>query len=104
MKLSDIRAANRAAGLHFFDPESMRFFWSKIENTIHEGVGGIFFVTSEQMRGDPHLGVAEQPRRWTVRQFDPESGTVETADGFKFQQFNTSSKAHDAARRAAADH
>jgi hypothetical protein len=55
--MSEIRAANAAAGHYFFSRDTMRAFESKIEGGPY---GGRFFVTSEQ---PPH-----GPRVFTVRE------------------------------------
>ena len=95
----DIQLAHRQAGGHFFDPDSMRFFSSRIQNNPpHVGPGGVFFVTSEQFISGDRL--ARGPRRYTVRAWNPDYPTaVESID---FQAHATSRAAHrDATRRAA---
>ncbi|MHB1952339.1 MAG: DUF7447 family protein [Sulfobacillus sp.] len=42
--ISEIRARNRAAGFHFFDRKTMRYFRSKIYPYVY---GGRYFVTRE---------------------------------------------------------
>lgn len=69
LSISDIRAANAAAGLFFFDLPALRFFRS----TIGEHYGAGVFKTTER---NP-LGV----RRWTVRLADA-SGNVHTLGDF----------------------
>lgn len=71
--IADIKAANHVKGGHFFDRSSMRFFDSKILSTVYQGVGGVFFVTSEQFHGSRGYTA---PRKYTVRQFYPESGDI----------------------------
>ena len=39
----DVKAANREAGRHFFDPATMRFFNSRVHRAVY---GGRYFVTS----------------------------------------------------------
>jgi len=92
--IDDIKSANRVRGLHFFDRDSLRFFKSRIGSDVYQGPGGVFFVTSEQ---GPH---DDSPRRYTVREFHPESGRVE-----KFGPFNeyTRARAHRIARTVAND-
>lgn len=94
--MSAIRKANNAAGCYFFKPASMRFFGSHICAGIHEGPGGVFFVTLEAM---PSSGnVPEGQRFYTVRRFDPLTGEVET-DG-PFNELTKSQAAERAHARA----
>lgn len=73
--IDDIKMLNKSAGLHFFDPETMRFFDSRTGRTVYQGPGGVYFITSERFHGSN--GYSE-PRRYTVREFDPKTGKVET--------------------------
>lgn len=93
--MPEIQRANREAGLYFFEPGTLRFFGSRILAPSYSGKGGTFFVTSEKR---PR---STDARRYSVRQFLPESGNVETVG--TFQQFKTTRAAHDAARRYAAE-
>lgn len=61
--MQGIRAAMEAAGSHWFDPGTMRFFRSRLHGEPIHGPNGIYFVTSEV---PPHSG-----RMYTVRGFDP---------------------------------
>lgn len=54
--IADVRSANKNAGLHFFNADTMRFFRSRVESQL---IGGRLFVTSEQ--------APDAPRRYTVR-------------------------------------
>jgi hypothetical protein len=68
--IEDIKDANRRAGHHFFDADSMRFFSSRVLSEVHTlPDGGAIFVTSEQ---DTFSG---QPRLYTVRRANPD-GTI----------------------------
>lgn len=69
--IKDIRRANKEAGGHFFDPDTMRTWHSLILPEVYEGKGGVFFVTSERDEG-------ALSRRFTVRQFHPETARVTT--------------------------
>lgn len=86
MTIEQIRAANKAAGFFFFEPDTVRFFRSRILPTVHSGPGGVYFLTSEQFVSS--RGVAS-PRRYTVRKFNPGSGDIDTVG-----EFNSMSKAH----------
>jgi len=86
--LFDIRQANRQAGFHFFNGDNMRCFDSQISNDVYQGPGGVYFVTSERYK--------DSPRGYTVRRFDPETGSLCNAS--KFNELSES-----AAHRLAAD-
>lgn len=89
--ISEIKAANKAAGQHFFDPDAMRFFRSRVLRGV---IGGRFFITSEQFV--PSDGTPE-PRRYTIRVID-ERGHVDTLGDF--QAYSTPAQARAAARKA----
>jgi hypothetical protein len=84
----DVELANRQAGQHFFDADTLRFFRSRIGTELY---GGRYFVTSEQFNGDAK-------RLYTVR---------EVMDGAKiktigeFQQYSTGAAARRAAMKLA---
>lgn len=75
LTIADIREANREAGLHFFEPQTMKFFHSKVVSGVYSGPGGVFFVTSEARAISESIGTV-----YTVRRFSPETGVVKTAD------------------------
>ena len=95
--LSDIKERNWQMGFHFFDADTLRFFRSRISDTVYQGPGGIFIVTSEQFT----LGEYSEPRKYTPRKFDWTTGSFEHFDGEP--EFNTCSRdvAHRIARQAA---
>ena len=76
MTLEEIKRINAEKGFYFFSPASMRFFRSRIAPGVHEGPGGVYFVTSEQFefRGERHA------RKYTVTRFDPETGRTDRCD------------------------
>ena len=88
--IAEVRAANKAAGHHFFERSTMRFFDSAVESALY---GGRFFVTSEK---GP---VAESVRRYTVREVS-QDGKVSTRG--EFQAYRTIEDAREAARELAA--
>lgn len=90
--IEEIKAANRDAGQFFFSPATLRFFKSRIGRRIHEGPGGVYFVTSEQ----PPDG----RRAYAVRVFDPVTARIGTV-AYPCQ-YPTSAAAHKAARDLAA--
>jgi hypothetical protein len=94
--MAAIKEVNKAHGGHWFDRSSMRFFDTRLGQTVYQGPGGIYFVTSEQF----HDGAFHGARKFTVRQFNPETGDVETAG--KFQAYTTGEGARAAAKMLAA--
>jgi hypothetical protein len=90
--IDDIRDANRAAGYHFFDADTLAFFKSIIYTPVY---GGYFFVTSERA---PHGGL----RRFTVRNACS-NGSIDTV-GEGFQAYATQAGAVKAAKTAGAYH
>lgn len=64
---------------HFFSSDANRFFRSRYGETVYQGPGGVYFITSEQFVGSTDDAA---PRRYTVRQFIPETGSVTTAGEF----------------------
>lgn len=63
--------ANRKAGGHFFDDDTIRWFRSDIDDTVYE----FFFVTSEQFDDD-------SPRRFTIRAINWDTGSIVTFGAF----------------------
>ena len=96
MTIADIKQANRDAGQHYFDRSTMRFFDSKVETQVYEGPGGVYFVTSEQFHGSQ----GSNPRKWTVRQFNPENGHCWTPSEIQFNTMNRLEAKQTAARLA----
>ena len=88
--MAQVRAANAAAGGHWFEPAALRFFGSRISETLY---GGRFFVTSEQ---DRHGGAWDGERRYTVREALP-GGRIETVG--RFGEFGTRREAVAFARQ-----
>jgi hypothetical protein len=85
MTMDAIKAANAKAGFYFFERATLRFFRSRIGQTVYEGPGGTYFVTSEQFVGS---GGYAAPRAYTVRRFNPD-GDIDTVG----PKFNTVTKA-----------
>lgn len=76
--IDDIRTANRVRGFHFFSPDSMRFFRTRVGERVYQGPGGVYFVTSEQFVSPGYI----DPRKYTVRRFNPDTGNVGTVGEF----------------------
>lgn len=64
--IEQVKEANRQEGYHFFDASTMKFFQSRVGDTLYDGR---YFVTSE--RDD------RGPRRYTIREILP-SGNIVT--------------------------
>lgn len=89
MTVNDIKALALNAGHHYFDPDSMRFFQSKVEPEAYAGVGGTYFVTSEKS--------AHAARKWSIRQVFTDPFGIDTVGGFG--AYKTPREAKDEARR-----
>lgn len=72
--INDIQTAMRQNGSHWFDPDTMRFFKSRVLSTVYQGSGGIYFVTSE-------CGPSGH-RAYSVRKFTPETFDISTVGEF----------------------
>ncbi len=83
----EVKQRNVSKGQHFFEPETMRFFNSRVSNILY---GGRYFVTSERNN--------DYPRYYTVREA-LHDGTFATHD--EFQQYRSRSGAHARAKRLA---
>lgn len=99
--MEDVKRIDSATGGHFFDASALRFFGSRISDSIwrNDDFSG-YFVTSEQNR--PFYG-PEEPRLYTVRKYsveEREDGTarmdIETIGGF--QEWGTLAGAKRAAK------
>lgn len=86
--VAEIKQANREAGQHFFSPDTLRFFRSRIESDV---LGGRLFITSEQFVAS--TGEAD-PRRYTVRVANDDASSINTVHGF--QEFDSLEEAHEA--------
>ena len=94
--MNEIRKANIDAGHFWFSPDTMGFFRSQVEDTVYQGPGGVFFISSEQFV--PSDG-SVCPRRYTVRSFHPENACINTA--VKFNEMSRE-EAIELAKRCAA--
>ncbi len=104
--LQEIKDNCATFGSHWFSPDTMRFFASRVSDNVHTGPGGVFFVSSEQFRAS---GLYDGPRRYSVRQFKPENAhpdaqgsLIDEGPGCVFQQFKSSHGAHNKASSLAA--
>lgn len=83
-----IRGAARAAGSHWFDPDTMAAFGSRVHQKVY---AGRLFVSSER---DPWGAAWDGERRYTVREALPD-GSIATVG--EFGAFRTAREAHAAA-------
>jgi hypothetical protein len=90
--IEDIKRENRAAGQHWFDPTTLRFFSSRVAEHAYQGGGGTFFVSSE--RDDWN-----NPRRYSVREAVDGGKNIANASGF--QEYESIVVAHRAAIKRA---
>lgn len=88
--MEDVRQANAAIGHHWFSPDTVRFFNSRIGRSLY---GGRYFVTSERYEWDA-------PRLYTVRRANAD-GTIDTVG--EFQGYATSYMAKRAIRELMAE-
>ncbi len=79
LTIEDIRAAHRKAEGHFFDHSTMKFFRSRVLPKVYRGVGGYYFITSEQFV--PSNGIPDA-RKFTVRRFNPADADIDTVGSF----------------------
>lgn len=85
--IDDIKRINKDKGFYFFSPDTMRFFNSRVGDSVYQGIGGIFFVTSEKYD-------YKSDRKYTVREFEPESGNITTVDDFnEYTRYQAHSRA-----------
>lgn len=98
LSLSAIKARNRSAGYHFFDPDTMRFFHSRVSEPVYPMPdGSALFITSERNYGHSLYGESyDYGRKYTIRVANP-GGDTDTVG--EFQQYPSLRSAHAAARR-----
>lgn len=88
--IAEIKAANKAAGLYWFDKDSMNFFDSIVYSEVFPSSDGAYFVSSEKFDD-------KASRLFTVR-FADSGGAVSTVG--EFQEFETLENARRAALKA----
>jgi len=71
MDMCDVRLKNKQIGHHFFDPDTMRFFRSRVGNTLY---GDKYFISSEQFND-------VSPRLYSIRLVNPD-GSIDTVAEF----------------------
>ena len=75
VSISEARSKNEQAGKYFFSRKTMNFFNSRIE-TKGNLIKGKYFITSERQDDN-------SPRRYTIREFDKDTGEVNTVGTFQ---------------------
>lgn len=86
---ADIQRNHRG---YWFSKDTMRFFQSRISETVYYGKDLIFFVSSERQGYD-------HPRLYTVRAYDPKTDSIDTVG--EFQAYKSRSGAAYAAEKVA---
>lgn len=99
----DAISANRRNGGHFFDPDTMRSFQSRVSENVYPVANGAIIVTSEKDRPwygsyGYSPGAWEGRRRYTVRKVT-DAGEVEEVS--EFGEYASASGAHARAAREA---
>lgn len=90
--IDDILRIYKIKDSHYFDDDTMGFLKSKVNPSIYQGPGGVYFTTRY---GDPKMKVRTT---YTVRRFFPETGDIRTVGDYKGL---TKMKAHYRARMLA---
>lgn len=70
--MAQVRAANRASGQHWFSPNTMAFFRTRVCGDLRHGE---YFITSEIHPAGSH-------RVYTIRRVVDENGTIDTVGEF----------------------
>jgi hypothetical protein len=84
--IEQIKEANRQAGLHWFEPNTLRFFRSRVGHNVY---GGRYFISSEQFSFDSE-------RLYSIR-IAYEDGRIDTIG--EFQQYKTWKAAYKAVQQ-----
>lgn len=89
--ISTVKSANKAAGLHFFDKDTIRFFNSKIQPVAYTKDGlTAYFISSEQMDYN-------SPRKYSIRKSDLKTGVTGTVG--EFGEFSSVTEANQALKK-----
>ena len=87
ISINQIKCLNKAKGLFFFSPDTIRFFHSRVGQTAYVIGGVAYFITSEQRECDT-------PRKYTIRKANLETGNTGTVG--EFQAYGTNAQAMSA--------
>lgn len=83
--ISDVKRLNKSAGLYWFEPDTLRFFRSRVASHAYKSTDGAkaYLVSSEQG--------PDMPRRYSVRVCDLATGRIDTVG--EFQSYKNHQKA-----------
>lgn len=81
--MEDVKRRNAKLGNHWFEPSTLRFFGSRVHDSLYTAGDRAYFVTSEK---PPH-----GRRAYSVRRANPD-GSIDTVG--EFCGFNTGRQAH----------
>ena len=84
--LDDVIERVKRAGNHFFDPESVRFFWSRISENVYPTDFGTFICTSERDGWN-------NPRLYTVRFVSLDGSFCKASEFGQYKSWNGAQKA-----------
>jgi hypothetical protein len=104
LDIDQIKRLADQMGSHYFEPATMRFFRSRVDNETFTGLDGWYFVTSEQHES---MSGGMCPRRYSVRRFQYEQDEAGNFSGVdfdtigEFQEHATLRRARTAARKVA---
>ena len=88
-----MKEGNRAAGVHFFDEDTMRFFRSRIESKPRSYNGLWYFIDSSQFV--PSSGIPDR-RKYSLSSYNPKTGDVDRIGDF--QKYTSKGEATKALR------
>ncbi len=80
--IADVKRANKAIGNHWFSPNTMRFFNSRVSGKL---VRGKYFVSSEQMDNDT-------ARVYSIRMALPDGEVVTVGEFGEYSTYNKAVK------------
>ena len=81
----DIQCANKKAGHHFFDPETLKFFGQRIRDFAVRHVGQRVFIFAPRFPA----GREKKMYGYTVAEFNKATGTLDSMPGFMFDTMGT---------------
>jgi hypothetical protein len=94
------RQANADAGQFWFTPGTMRFFASRLGETVYAcGTLRVSYFTSSERFTRLGAPVPGYPRKYSLRVIDWDTGHIDTVG--EFQQYTSAAAARRAARNAA---
>lgn len=83
--IREIKLANKRVGGNWFEPETMSFFASKVNDKVYHGK---FFITSEQFEATDYakerFGWTDGPRKFSVRMCRPDGRIITIGEHMKF--------------------